>query len=65
MALIWDMLRTLTVLVVLTTLTDLILPPGTMQRYARLVSGLLLLLALLTPWMKLLGMVFPGMGGGT
>jgi stage III sporulation protein AF len=50
----WDGLKSLTALALVATLADLLMPTGSMRKYARLVTGLLLMLALLQPLKMLL-----------
>lgn len=49
MATLWEALKRLTALVMIATLADLLMPTGSMRRYARLVSGLILMLLILQP----------------
>lgn len=51
---LFTLLRKLSVLVVLITITDLLLPDGAMRRYARLVGGLLAMLILASPLLSFL-----------
>ncbi|HML48554.1 MAG TPA: stage III sporulation protein AF [Clostridia bacterium] len=49
MSTLWEALKRLTALVMVATLADLLMPTGAMRRYARLVSGLILMLLILQP----------------
>ncbi|MDR1570645.1 MAG: stage III sporulation protein AF [Oscillospiraceae bacterium] len=53
MATWWDDLRRLTALTLCATMVDLMMPSGSMRRYARLVSGLILMYTLLRPILAL------------
>lgn len=48
-------MRNLSGLVMISVAVDLLLPPGSMRKYARFVAGLLLLLAVLSPFLQILG----------
>ena len=49
MSLWWSVLKQLTAITLCAALVDLMMPSGSMRRYARLVSGLILMYVLMRP----------------
>ena len=45
----WDTVRQMATMTLIATILDLLMPSGSMKKYARLVSGLVLMLLLLRP----------------
>ena len=45
----WDALRQLTAMTLIATMLDMLMPSGSMKKYTRLVSGLVIMLLVLRP----------------
>lgn len=58
----WDVLKQLTAMTLCATIIDLALPTGSMRRYARLVSGLIMMYLMLRPMSALLTGSMPVIG---